>query len=54
MGVPQYLYLALWLIGAGAGMVRHGTPKEGKNDFWADLITSLLIMGILYWGGFFG
>jgi hypothetical protein len=53
LGIPQIIYLILWLLGAGIAMAKHGEPKTGKYDFWTTLLSSILALGLLYWGGFF-
>ena len=51
--IPQLVYLALLFIGIGLAWERHGKPKEGDNNAWIDLISQMVIILILYWGGFF-
>lgn len=50
---PQITYLCLTLIGLVIGGVKLG--KTGNyTDFWANNISSVVILFILYSGGFFG
>jgi hypothetical protein len=51
--VPQLIYLALFCAGVGMCLVRHGQPKRGEHDAFVDIIAGGMILGILYWGGFF-
>lgn len=53
MGWPQYTYLALTFVGLGAAMARHGKPKTGTHDLGSDVFATLLVIGLLYAGGFF-
>lgn len=52
VGIPQAIYLALTVLGAGRAVIRWGKPKEGSYGA-ADAIASAIILGLLYWGGFF-
>lgn len=54
MGWPQYAYLALTFIGLGMAAEQHGKPKTGTHSFWATLIATALLLGLLWAGGFFG
>lgn len=48
---PIYAYLALMLIGLGVALAKHG--EYTKINFWSTLISTLLVMFLLYKGGFF-
>lgn len=55
LGLPQFIYLGLTLVAVGMEIARHGEPKKpGKHNAVASVIASGLILGLLYWGGFFG
>jgi len=55
LGLPQLIYLSLVLVALGTEIARHGEPKKpGKHNAVASLIASALLVGLLYWGGFFG
>lgn len=53
MSIAAIIYLVLvgltWLVTA----YMHGKPKKEKYNFFTTMINSLIILGILYWGGFF-
>ena len=51
--IPQMIYLSLIIFGLGISIVKHGKTKEGKNNFFTDLIGSIIVVSLLYWGGFF-
>jgi len=51
--IPQLIYLSLVLIGLGAEIARHGEAKKGKYNGWTSLIATLIILTVLYYGGFF-
>ena len=44
----------LFFIGFGIEITRHGKEKKpGKHNAFATIIPSLIVLLILYWGGFF-
>jgi hypothetical protein len=52
---PQITIIVLQLLGLGYAIAMHGKPRRDKNiNFWNYLITSVISMTILYFGGFFG
>jgi hypothetical protein len=51
-GVPQFILVALLILGLGVSIAKHGQPREnyhGGITFLATIIEFVL----LYWGGFF-
>ena len=50
MKAPQIIMIAL--LGMGLGM--HGEPREGTYSFPIQLVSTLIEIGLLIWGGFFG
>ena len=50
---PQYVYIVLTLIGLGFSLAKHGQPKEENHNFFVSLISTSLIISLLYFGGFF-
>lgn len=53
MGVPQIAIIVLYALSLGMSMAQHGKPRTGKHDFWGSLITTIIMLAILRWGGFF-
>lgn len=53
MGWPQYVYMALTLIGLGVILSEHGKPKTGRHNFWFMSFVTAFIYFLLYSGGFF-
>lgn len=51
--VYQITYLLLIAISLGMTFAKHGEPKTGKENGWITLITSGVVLFILYKGGFF-
>ena len=52
-GIPQILYLVLTIVGLVLSGVDHGKTKNKKENFWVSLVSTTILCGILYWGGFF-
>ena len=48
---PVYAYLAITLIGLGVSLAKHG--EYVKVNFWSTLISTSIILFLLYKGGFF-
>jgi hypothetical protein len=51
--IPQIILICLYLFGLFKSAHVHGKEKSGKNNFFIDFITVLLMFALLYWGGFF-
>lgn len=54
MNAPQIILVSLWLVGIGHTIAKHGKPREGKHDAVASSIALVIVLAILWWGGFFG
>lgn len=52
MGAPQITLLILFFISILITANKHGQPKENHN-IWYSLISLIINILILYWGGFF-
>lgn len=54
IGWPQAIYFALILVGIGLELARHGqVRKPSRHNAWTTIVASLLILALLWWGGFF-
>lgn len=54
--LPQYIYLALLILGLGIALAKHGEPKPPlgqRYNFWVTLFDALIVIALLNWGGFF-
>jgi hypothetical protein len=51
---PQIIFLALTFLALGSSLAKHGEPKNGTYNFGTQLVAEIIIIGLLYWGGFFG
>jgi len=49
---PQYMCLALFMVGLGFGLAQHGKERAPHN-FVTDLISTALVIFLLSMGGFF-
>ena len=54
MKAPQIIMIALLGMGLGINIVKNGEPKEGVYSFPVQLVSTLIEVGLLIWGGFFG
>ena len=54
MGTPQIIFIVLLGLNLGVGLAQHGTPKTGNNSFMSAFLGTIIQVGLLYWGGFFG
>ena len=52
MGAPQIIYIILIVFSLGVVAAKNGEPSE--HDILSSLISTVIVSGLLYWGGFFG
>ena len=52
LGIAQLIYLALIFLSIGITLSNWGEPID-RNHGWIDIIATLIILGLLTWGGFF-
>ena len=49
----QQIAIIIWeAMILGIGLVEHGKPRTGKNNFWISLASVATMVAILYTGGF--
>lgn len=53
MQAPQIIYLVLMGIGFLFNVILDGKEKTGKHSLGAWFIDTIIVLGLLYWGGFF-
>jgi hypothetical protein len=53
MEAPQITMIVLFAIELLLNANSHGKQKEGHNNFWITLLSHIVILAILFWGGFF-
>lgn len=51
--IPQILMLLLISINLLTAAHLHGKPKEGNYSFWYSIINAIVLLALLYFGGFF-
>lgn len=55
IGIPQLIWLLMAFCNAAYVVARHGQDKKpSKHNAVAAVIGTILGLGLLYWGGFFG
>ena len=52
MSTPAIIMIVLFTVGMTVSAIKHGEPSPNYN-FWGNLISSIISIGLLYWGGFF-
>lgn len=52
MNYAQIILIFLMTISLGMNLSSHGEPRKPQNG-WHSFISYVLVMGLLYWGGFF-
>lgn len=53
MGLAKIILLALYAVSLLAAANLHGKDKKGKHNFWMHLLSAVITLSLLYWGGFF-
>ena len=53
MMVPQALLSMLMFLGTGVHLAKHGEPRTGHYSFVVALLSDILTITLLWWGGFF-
>lgn len=53
MGMPQILILAIYMLSLGNELAKHGDTKVIKYNFGGKLLVTMIVIGLLIWGGFF-
>lgn len=53
LGVPQIIVIVLFTLSLGMSLADDGKMKTKKESFFASLISSGIMLFLLYWGGFF-
>jgi len=53
MKTPQIIVLVIVFINLLLMANQHGKKKDGEHNFWVSLISQILTLALLYWGGFF-
>lgn len=54
MGLPQIIFTAWLMLGLGVSLADHGKPRTGHTSFWVGLVSCVLQIILLRWGGFYG
>lgn len=53
MSTAAIIYLVLMGVGLLYTSYKHGQQKTEKHNIWVSLISTLIILSLLNWGGFF-
>lgn len=52
MGIPQILVIVLYAMSLGISLVNHGKRSEKTENAGVTLIATIIIISLLWWGGF--
>lgn len=52
-GLPQYIYLALIVASIAIDAYNHNKEQTKKTRIEVSIITSIIMILLLFWGGFF-
>lgn len=53
LGAPQIIFLVFYAINLFGSAYLHGKPQTGKHNFFVTLVSTIIGIAILAWGGFF-
>ena len=53
MHAPQIIVLVLYSITIGIEMAQHGETYVTKHNVFITMIGVVMMLGLLWWGGFF-
>ena len=54
MGIPQWIYLCFVALTLFVEYRLDGHSRIGNYNFVQTAVTAVVMLGLLYWGGFFG
>lgn len=52
-GTPQIIMVVLMMLNIGVNIAKYADSEQGKVGFWSSTISTVFMIGLLYWGGFF-
>lgn len=53
MHAPQIIVLVLYAMAIGIELPQHGETYMSKHNAFISMIGTALMLGLLWWGGFF-
>lgn len=51
--IASIIILVIFAINLGVTLAKHGEPKDGKYNFWAEIISTFIMLSLLYCAGTF-
>ena len=54
LGIPQLILLVLLLVHVVDEILDYAKGKKARREIWVTIASLTLLLGILWWGGFFG
>ncbi|MEI2271864.1 hypothetical protein OHD16_06885 [Sphingobacterium sp. ML3W] len=53
MKAPEVILIIVWTLNVAISLSKHGEPKDGKYNFWIELISVFIAYFFLKWAGLF-
>ena len=53
MKAPQIIMIIIMAMGLGINLVKNGEPRDDTYSFPISLVSTVVNVGLLIWGGFF-
>ena len=54
MNAARIIMIVLFSMDLGINLVKHKEKKDATYNFWTSLISTIIMVVILYFGGFWG
>lgn len=51
--IASIIILIIYALNLGITIAKNGEPKEGKYNFWVEMISTFIMFMLLYWAGTF-
>lgn len=51
--IASIIILVIFAINLGITLAKHGEPKDGKYNFWTEIISIFIMLSLLYCAGTF-
>lgn len=53
MGIPQCIVIALYACACGITLNDVANGRKKPSALYTNIVSTAVLMGLLYWGGFF-
>lgn len=52
MRAPQIVMIVVLVLNVWLGLEHHGEPERGTKSAWSNIIGTVGMVALLWWGGF--